>query len=274
MKKPALILSLVLTLFFTAWGASQAVAKPVPGIKQTQQYRVLLGFVDKLDSLKNVPATPTRKSAYRESLSSKTGAAKRQVISLFLRRSTRVKSRDDVEERRQVKSIRSSQKQQVTALEAVLASKIADALNNYNAAVRRINALYAPRLNPLVRQRSILKGRLAKAKRPARREQIQKSIRKVQLKINRVIDERQASTSVATTRYQARVEALNDVYSARIQTVRNRAKQLILQARRAWRQTYRADLNRLKERRSDEFSLVKRVRERGTDDIARMPLKS
>ena len=273
MKKRALALSLVLTLLFAAWGASQATAKPVPGIKQTQQYRVLLGFVNKLDSQKNVPATPTRKAAYRESLGNKTGPAKLQVKSLFVRRAARVKSLDDVEERRQIRRIRSNQQQQVNSLKAVLASKLADALGNYNAAVRRINALYAPRLNPLVRQRTILKRRLAKAKRPARREQIQRSIRQVQRKINRVIDERQASTSVVTSRYRSRVEALNDIYSARIKGVRSRAKQLVLQARRAWRETYRADLNRLKERRSDEFSLVSRLRERGTGYITRMPPK-
>ena len=273
MKKRAIALSLVLTLFFAAWGASQATAKPVPGIKQTAQYRMMLGFVNKLDSLKNVPATRTRKAEYRESLANKAAPAKTQVKKLFVRRSTRVKSRDDAEQRRQVKTIRTNQKQQVNALKAVLASKLADALDDYNAAVRRINALYAPRLNPLVRQRTILKRRLAKAKRPARREQIQRSIRQVQIKINRVIDERQASTSVATSRYRSRVDALNDIYSTRIGAVRSRAKQLILQARRAWRQTYRADLNRLKERRTDEFSLVSRLRERGAGFITRMPLK-
>jgi hypothetical protein len=69
---------------------------------------------------------------------------------LFSLGTAKVRSRDDEEERRQVGNIRASQ-QQVNALKAVLASKITDALSNYNAAVRRINALYAPSLNPLVR---------------------------------------------------------------------------------------------------------------------------
>jgi hypothetical protein len=273
MKRPALAISLVLAMLFGVWAASPAVAKPVPGIKQTQQYRVLLKFVNKLEAKRKTPAGPDRKAAYRKSLSSKTGDAKRQVKTLFNRRATRVKSRDDAEERRQVRNIRTNQKRQVQALQAVLNSKLADAQDDLNAAIRRINARFAPRLNPLVAQRKILRKRLAKAQRPARKERLRKAIREVQKQINRVVDARQASTSVVTTRYQARVEALNDVYSTRIRNVRNRSRQLVLQARRAWQQTYRVDYERLKERRSTEFSLVKRLRVRGSGYIAAMPPK-
>lgn len=273
MFKRSLLLPLILALFFSAWGASQATAKPVPGIKQTQQYKVLLGFVNTLNTQKNVPATPTRKAKYRKSLSNKGDATNRQVKVLFALGTAKVKSRDDAEERRQVGNIRASQQQQVNALKAVLASKVADALSNYNAAVRRINALYAPSLNPLVRQRKILRRQLRKAKRPAKQEQIRQSIRNVQVKINRITDERQASTAVVTSRYQARVEGLNDIYSTRIQGVRSRAQQLVIQARRAWRQTYRADLNQLRERRTDQFAVVKRLRERGSGFITSMPPK-
>ncbi len=95
----------------------------------------------------------------------------------------------------------------------------------------------------------------------------------MQVKINRITDERQASTAIVTSGYQARVEGLNDIYSTRIQGVRSRATQLVLQARRAWRQTYRADLNHLREQRTDQFALVKRLRERGSGFITSMPPK-
>lgn len=273
MKKRALALFLALTILSAAWGASTAAAKPVPGIKQTPQYRVLLGFVNKLERQRNVPATPARKAAYRRTLSNKAGDTNRQVKSLFVRRSNRVRSRDDAEERSQVRNILAGQRQQVDALKAVLASKLADLQDDYNAAVSRTNARYAPKLNPLVRQRAILKRQLANTIRPARRERLQRAIRTVQTKINRVIDDRQAATQVVTARYQARVSAVNSVYSARIQTAQSRGRQLVLQARRAWKQTYRADLGRLKERRSDEFSLVNRLRGRGTAYISQMPPK-
>jgi hypothetical protein len=274
MKKRALVLSLALTVLFAAWGASTATAEPVPGIKQTPQYRVLLGFVNKLERQRNVPATPARKAAYRRTLSNKAGDANRQVKSLFVRRSNRVRSRDNAEERTQVRNILASQRQQVDSLKAVLASKLADLQDDYNAAVGRTNARYAPKLNPLVRQRAILKRQLARTIRPARRERIKVAIRTVQTKINRVIDERQAATNVVTARYQARVSSVNSTFSARIRAAQSRGQQLVLQARRAWKQTFAADLGRLKERRTDEFSLVGRLRTRGTGYISQMPPKN
>jgi hypothetical protein len=273
MNKRALVLSLVVTLLFSVWGASGATAKPVPGIKQTQQYRVLAGFVKKLERQRRVPATPARKAAYRRTLSNKAGDAKREVKSLFVRRSSRVRSRDDAEERNQVRNILASQRQQVDALNAVLASKLADLQDDFNAAVSRTNARYAPRLNPLVRQRAILRRQLARTIRPARREQVKRAIWTVQAKINRVLDDRQAATQVVTARYQARVNAVNSVFAARIKAAQSKGRQLVLQTRRAWKQTYQADLARLKERRTDEFSLVSRLRERGTGLITRMPPK-
>jgi hypothetical protein len=273
MKRSALFLSLVLSIAFAASGASPATAKPVPGIKQTAQYRVLLGFVNKLESKKRVPATPARKATYRRGLASKAAPAKRQVKSLFLRRSKRVKSRDDAEQRNQIRNIRTNQKRQVSALKSVLASKLADLQDDYNAAVSRTNARFAPTLNPLLRRRAILKRQLANTIRPAKRERIRRAIRKAQVKINRVIDQRQAATDVVTARYQARISAVDAKFEARIRTARSRGQQLVLQARRAWQETYRVDYERLKERRSTEFSLVKRLRERGSGYIAAMPPK-
>lgn len=274
MKKLALIVPLVLTLFFAAWGASPATAGPVPGITQTPQYKMLLGFVNELESQKNVPATPARKASYRRALDNKAGAAKSRVKSLFVRRSSKVKSRDDAGERRQIRNIIANQNQQVNALQALLASRVADAQNNYQAAVNRINSRYAPRLNPLVRQRTVLKRQLAKTTRPARRQQILEAIRNVQAKINRIIDARQTETRVVTTSYRSRVQALNDTYAARIRTAQSRGTQLVLQARRAWKQTYQADFARLKEGRSDEFARVSRLRTRGAGFISSMPPKN
>jgi hypothetical protein len=262
MKKRALVLSLALAVLLAGWGASAATAKPVPGIKQTPQYRVLLGFVNKLERQRKVPATAARKAAYRRTLSNKAGDTNRQVKSLFVRRSNRVRSRDNAEERTQVRNILASQRQQVDSLKAVLASKLADLQDDYNAAVGRTNARYAPKLNPLVRQRAILRRQLARTIRP------------VQTKINRVIDDRQAATQVVTARYQARISTVNSVFSARIRSAQSRGQQLVLQARRAWKQTFAADLARLKERRTDEFSLVSRLRNRGTGYINQMPPKN
>lgn len=274
MKKHSLILPLVLTLLFAAWGASPATAEPIPGITKTPQYRMLLGTVNELEGKRNVPVTPTRRASYRQTLDNKVSAAKVQVKSLFERRTVRVKSRDDASQRRQVRNILINQKRQVEALEALQASKLADAQDDYQASVNRINSQYAPRLDPLVNQRTALKRKLAKTTRPARRQQIQEAINTVQAKINRVVDARQIATQVVTTRYQARVQAVNDTFAVRIRTVRNRGKQLVLQANRAWKQTYRADFAQLKERRTDDFSLVSRLRERGAGYISSMPPKN
>jgi len=274
MKKHALIVPLILTLFFAAWGASPATAEPIPGITQTPQYKMLVGAVNDLEGQRNVPATPARKTSYRRTLDNKTGAAKSQVKSLFVRRSSRVKSRDDAAQQRQIRNILKNQRNQVDALQALKASKLADAQDDYQASLNRINSRYAPRLDPLVNQRTVLKRQLARTTRPARRQQILDAITTVQAKINRIADGQQVATQVATTGYQARVGAVNDTFAARIRTVQSRGSQLVLQANRAWKATYQADFARLKERRTDEFSLVSRLNERGSGYISSMPPKN
>ncbi|MEX0619979.1 MAG: hypothetical protein WD181_00160 [Solirubrobacterales bacterium] len=272
MKLRASLLSLVLALLFTAGASTQAAAKPVPGIQQTPQYRALLGFDNVLQGRRLVPATPARKAAYRQTLNNKTAAAQKQVKSLFSRRVARVKSRDDAEERAQIRSILSNQKLQVNALKAVQASKVADAQNNYNSAVSRVNLRYAPRLNPLVRQRKILKRKLARTTNPISRDEIQRSIRLVQAKINGIVEAKNVAIQVASTNYQAKVNALNGTFSARIKTVKSRSKGLVVQARLAWKQTYSADYSKLKARRTTEFGLVNGLRTRGSGYISTMPL--
>lgn len=272
MKSRSIFLSLAAALLVAFGAASPATAAPVPGITQTPQYKALLGFVNTLQTQRNVPTTQPRKAAYQRTLANKTAPANAQVKSLFQRRAKRIRSRDDAEERAQIKSILSNQKQQVNALKAVLASKIAVAQNDYNEAVSRVNERYAPRLNPLIRQRTSLKRQLARTTNPVSRLQIQESIRLVQSRINGILDAKSAATKVASTDYQSRVNLLNQTYSAKISGVKSKSKQLVAQARLAWKETYSADYNKLKIRRTNEFSQVSRLRSRGAGYISTMPV--
>jgi hypothetical protein len=272
MKPLSIFLSLAAALVVAFGSASQATAAPVPDITQTPQYKALLGFVNTLETQRNVPTTQPRKAAYQRTLGNKTAPATAQVKSLFQRRAMRVKSRDDAEERSQIRNILSNQKQQVTALKAVQASKIAVAQNIYNESVDRINERYAPRLNPLVRQRTSLKRQLARTTNPVSRLQIQESIRSVQARINGIMDAKTAATKVASTDYQSKVNLLNQTYSAKIMGVKSRSQQLVAQARLAWKETYSADYNKLKVRRTSEFSQVSRLRSRGAGYISTMPV--
>jgi hypothetical protein len=270
MKIRTVVVALILAVSFSAF-ATASNAAPIPGIKNTPQFRNLLNYVDTLQAKRDTPASPDRKASYRSKLSQKRAGANSAVKSLFKRRSARIASRDDKQERAQIKRIRRSQKQQVQTLRRAEENRLDDAADDYRSALNRIDARYAPKLVPLANKRDALQRKLARTTNPSKRKALNRKLDAVQNKINRVVRARQDDTDIATDRYKDRVSNIKDSCARQIADVKAKSKRQVTKAHKAWRRTFRDDLNQIKQRRSQEFELVSNLRDRGAGYIDHMP---
>lgn len=270
MKSRSVVLAFALVISFSAV-ASAADAAPIPGITKTPQYRGLLSYVNQLQARRDQSANPDRKALLRSRLAGWQARANSAVKSLFKRRSARIASRDDKQERAQIKRIRRSQRQQVQALGRAQDGRLDDAAADYRSALNRINARYALRLSPLTDKRNALQRVLARTRNPIRRQRLRRQIDAVQDSINRVVRSRTDDTDIATGRYNSRVSGIKESYSRQIAAVKASSKRQIAQAHQAWRRTFSDDRRQVQQLRSREFELVSNLRNRGAGYIAHMP---
>lgn len=271
MKLRALVPLVLAAFVLVGLGGNAAAQKPIPGIKSTAPFKSLKRYVNVLQGKVNVPASATRKQQYRTNLSVRRANANAKVKQLFARRTARIAKQDDKQERRDIKRIRSSQKAQIQNLQNQLSNRLNSLQMKESAAIARINARYAPRLDPLVNKRASLEAKLAKAKTPAKRNAIRTKINRTQTKINTIVNARQDDINATASRYDARAANVRSLFNAKIANVRAKTKQQIAYQKNEWKKIYRGQLSNAKERRSNEFDLVSNLRERGSGYIDQMP---
>lgn len=271
--KTRLLSTLALFSLIVLGAASPATAgkRPIPGIKKTPEYRTLKRYVNFLGTKRDVPATNNRKATYRLKLKAKRTDANLKAKALYNRRITRISRRDDDKQRRVIRKIRHNQKVRVTRLTASLNVRLGKLNAKQAIAVSRINANFAPRIDSLVSKRTKLQKKLAKAKRPARRAAIIVKINKVQRKINRIVDKRQAAVNSVVARYDGRARSVKSLFTARINNVRKSARSDVRQAKRAYKRLYRDDIRSAKQRKRGEIDLITGLAARGSGYISQMP---
>lgn len=271
MKLRALVPLVLATVSLAGLSGTAAAQKPIPGIKSTAPFKSLKSYVNVLQGKVTVPATNARRQQYRSNLNARRNNANNKVKQLFALRTNRIAKQDKNQARRDIKRIRQSQKAQVQSFQNRLADRLNDLQAKESMAIARINAGYAPRLDPLVDKRAALQAKLAKAKSPSKRSAIRKKINRTQTKINTLVAARQDDINATTSRYDARSANAKSLFNAKIANVRSRTKQQIAYQKNEWKKIYREQLGDAKERRSDEFELVSNLRDRGAGYIERMP---
>ncbi|MDQ2622136.1 MAG: hypothetical protein M3Y45_03750 [Actinomycetota bacterium] len=271
MKLRALVPLVLAAFVLVGFSGNAAAQKPIPGIKSTAPFKSLKRYVNVLQGKVNVPASAARKQQYRTNLSARRANANNKVKQLYKRRTTRIAKQDDNQERRDISRIRSAQKVQIQNLQNQQANRLNSLQMKENAAIARINARYAPRLDPLVNKRAALEVKLAKAKTPAKRNAIRTKINRTQTKINTIVNARQDDINATASRYDARAANVRSLFDAKISNVRAKTRQQIAYQKNEWKKIYRGQLGNAKERRTNEFELISNLRDRGAGYIDRMP---
>lgn len=262
---------LLLPVFAMGLVGEASAKKPIPGIKETSEYRSLLSYVDFLQTRKSIPAPPARKETYRNSLADRRLKANAKVKSLYNRRITRIRSRDDRAERRQIKKVRQQQKRRVAQLNGEKSERINEARGGYQARVNQVNANYSGRIASKVSNRRSLRAKLNRTTNPIAREVLLSQIEALGTKIRSLKGTRQRQLDQAASRYRSRVAEINERFAARIAGTKRFYKSLVRQIKDNWRKTFREDVRAAKSRQDSEFSLVTRLRNRGAGYINQMP---
>ena len=270
---PLPLLALVLLLVFGSAGTATAQTSS-QNLKTTAQYRSLKDFVNTLRAQSSTPATVERKRSLRTQLGNKRNKVNAKVKAIFKQTVNRIKRKDDVQERRQVKRIRQNQKSQVSALQSSLNAQLRNIAANERLAQNRVTERYAHRINPLARERAALKRRLALAKNRAQRDALTRRINAVQDELNTLVDTRQSALNAVETRFDSRTDTANSLTATKIQRVKASAKRQIMQARRAWKSLFREEFAEAKEKRADNFEAVADLHGDGLEYIQEMPLLS
>lgn len=264
----AVALSVLGFFVFTAPGVAQ---KPLPGIKQTAQWKSLNRYVNFLQARRQQPVTGVKKKTFRATLKKRREGADSKVDWIFGRKLTRIAARDDRWEKRQIKKIRRTQKRKVQSLKAQLAGRV-DALKAKQAAASaRIAARYAPRINRLADKRTRLERKLAKTTKPAKRDVLIRKIRRIQDQINDLVSDRNSEIDNVNSRYQGRIAGVNDLFNARIARAKAGTKRQVRETKTAWKKTFRLQLKAARTRRASQKDLVRALAARGSGYIDGMP---
>jgi hypothetical protein len=272
MRTRLLSLLALLSLFALASALPASAAQsPIPSIKKTREFHQLKTYVNFLQLKRNDPASRAQKGVYKAKLKSRRTSANIKANSLFNRRITRISKRDDNEQRLQIKQIRHNQKLRVADLNNTLNSRLSRLAVGENAAVDRVNAGFAAKINPLTRKREILQRRLNKTTNPVKRTRISNKINSIQRKLNRLTDARQTTVNTVIDRYNARAASRRNVFTARILKVKAAARKGIQQARSAFKRLYRQEVAAARQRKAADITLITAQRDRGAGFIEQMP---
>ena len=271
MKIRSVVLAILLTLAAVFAAGPVAAQAKVPGIKTTPEYKTLKRYVGELQAKRNTPATPAKKTTFRTNLAAKRTAANTKVKLLYNRRILIISKRDDKKQRRAIKRIRQVQKSEVLSLQARNVDKVNALQDKAAAAVARVKAPYAVKIQKFANKRAILAKRLKKTTNPAKRIRIQDKIASIQRKINTLSAQAQDAANAVSNKYNARIVAVNNLYDAKIANVKARATADIKQAKSAYKQLFKDAIAATKELRTNEFELVTSLRDRGAGYIDQMP---
>lgn len=251
--------------------APASAQRPIPGIKQTVAFKKMKNYVHFLYSKRNTPTATFRRQTYKSNLTQRRRNANNKVNALYRQKLNRLSKQDDNKERRQVKQIRLNQKSQVQGIKRDLAERLADLQSDQNMAVQRIYNRYAPQINSRADQRDRLKRQLNRTTNPVKRAQLNRKIKNLQIQINGLVDDRNTAVNNVNSRYAARTTSVTNLYNSRIANVKASAQQQIQQARNAWKQTFRTQVQAAKTRRIAQRDIVDTVADRGFGYIEMMP---
>lgn len=272
MRTRTLFAVLPIVLLASLGISSQASAQaPIPGITQTAQWKSMKAYVNTLEAKKSTPASPSQKASFRSRLDAKQQATNTRVKQLYAQALNRLQARDSAKERAAIKKVRQAQAQAIRDKKAALASRLAIARTTYSRAVNKINDRFAFRIDSGQRNLKKLRRNLARTTDPFQRQLILTRIDTVKRELSQQKKIRGTELTQAANYYQGKVRSITLRYDNQIVETRAYYKALVRKVKSAWKVIYDDDVAAAKSNRTKQFSLVSKLKARGSGYIDRMP---
>jgi hypothetical protein len=243
-----------------------------PGIRSTKEYQALKGYVEQLNAKKTQQQTPAEISTYRSELSAKRAKAAAKVRSLYQDQLGKAKQRRD-NRKAKVVALKQRRNTQIAQLKSARQSRLNAIAADRRAAIARINTGYATKQQSLNKQLAKARKQLAKATNPVVRENLREEISAIQSQLSTLSQEKRADLNIADNKYDSQAENARETYAERIDQVTQDFASRIQNLQTRLRELYQQAKQNARQRRADEFALVKSKYEQGVGYIDQMPVQ-
>lgn len=273
-KVRRLIPAIATALLAVALLAPVAKAAEIPPLLATAQYKALVGFVEKLGTLSNTPATAAKKASYEGQLENKHDAAVNKSTALFERGKKAAQLESDRAIKAGVKTIRQTEAGELAALRRDYDARMNQAATNYEKAIGRVEDVYDSRNAALAKQVSRLRKQKAAAEGAIRKATIQDAIdqRTRRASENRKFEQEEIADVKAG--YSREKAAIRGGKQSATQSVQQNDAEAIVTLRNRGKRIYNSTVRTLQSRRVDQLNDLERKLGAGRAAIARMPAKS
>ena len=254
--------------------AAKAAAAEIPPLVTTSQYKALVGYVEKLNQLSNVPATSAQKANYEDQLENKHDAAEAKATALL----NRAKKAAQIESQREiqigVKTIRQTQAGELAALRRDYDARMNRAADNHDRAVARVEDIFDGRNAALSRQLTRLRKQKAEAKSADVKATIQEAIdrRTERGSENRKLQQEEIAD--LKTGYSREKAAIREGKRSATQSLQQNDAEAIVTLRNRGKRIYNSTVRTLQARRVNQLNDLERKLNAGRAAIARIPAKS
>jgi hypothetical protein len=273
-KMRRLIPAITTALLAVALLAPAAKAADIPSLITTAQYKSLVGFVEKLETLSSTPATTAKKAGYEDQLENKHDATVDKSTALF----NRAKKAALLESERAisagVQTIRQTEAGELTALRRDYDARMDRAATNYAKAVGRVENVFDSRNAALGKQVSRLHRQKANAEGALRKATIQEAIdrRTKRASENRKLKAEELVDLKAG--YGREKAAIRSGKQSATKSVQQNDAEAIVTLRSRGKQIYNTTVRTLQARRVNQLNDLERKLNAGRAAITRMPAKS
>lgn len=240
-----------------------------PGIRTTKEYQALKSYVQELQAKRSQPQTAAEIAKYRSELSKRDTKAKAKVRQLYQERLSQAKQ-TKAKRQAKVKVLKQRKKTTIANLKKAEQGRLNAIAANRRAEVARITTKYNTQLNQLEKQRAKLRTKIAKAKNPVRKQNLQEELQAVQDQINTVSQEKADDIRIANNKYDDQVQTTKDNYDQRIEQAEMQADTNIQNLQQRLRELYQQAKQNAQTRRASEFADVKALYTRGVGYINEM----
>ncbi|HXF30858.1 MAG TPA: hypothetical protein VN522_04980 [Solirubrobacterales bacterium] len=273
-KLRRLIPATAVALFAVALVAPTAKAAEIPPLVTTSQYKALVGFVEKLETLSGTPATTAKKASYEDQLENKHDATVDKSTALFNRGKKAALLESERAIQTGVQTIRQTEAGELTALRRDYDARMDRAATNYARAVGHVEDVYDNRNAALAKQVSRLRKQKADAESAARKSAIQGAIdrRTERTGENRRLKQEELVDLKAG--YGREKAAIRSAKQSTTKSVQQNDAEAIVTLRNRGKRIYNSTVRTLQSRRVDQLHDLEAKVNRGRAAITRMPAKT
>jgi hypothetical protein len=273
-KARRLIPAIATALLAVALLAPAAKAADIPSLITTSQYKALVGFVEKLETLSNTPATTAKKAGYEDQLENKHDATVDKSTALFNRGKKAALLESERAIQTGVRTIRQTEAGELTALRRDYDARMDRAATNHANAVGRVENVYDNRNATLGKQVSRLRKQKANAEGALRKATIQEAIDRRTKRAGENRKLKQEELVDLKAGYSREKAAIRSGKQSATKSVQQNDAEAIVTLRNRGKRIYNSTVRTLQSRRVDQLHDLESKLSRGRAAITRMPAKT